>query len=732
MKRLVRRRLGIALLAGTQLTSAAAIVQAQSLEEITVTAQRRASSLQDVAVAVTVLTATEIEMVNFADTRTLAAQIPNLQIAAPWGAANPGLFMRGIGNPDVNATAGAKVGTYQDQVYTGLLVGQNFQLFDLERIEVLKGPQGTLYGKNTTGGALNIISRQPKVGDRDGYVTLDAGNYDMLSLEAGKSFTLSDKVSARIAGVMNRRDGTAVNLVNGRRQNDVDNYAIRGLLHYEGESFDALLRVQRGRNRSDFRQGKPDTSLGPNGASVTGFMNPSRDPHEITTDLDNYLNVDQDGIALVMEWDIDSLTLTSVTSYDEAKLRALQDADHSADSLIDIGWRTNSNLLAQELRLTSNNSGRFNYIAGLFYARERIGNGTGSDFHIFGDLPPDPPSNSLTIKQDLAQTAKQYAAFGDFNYRLTDSVTLNGGLRYTIDEKEFWTVAELVAAGGVPLQDVYTVPLTSFDREWKELSGHIGLEYHPNNNIMLYGGYRRGFNGGGFNGGAIVDPGEATAYDPEFLNAWEIGMKSSFFGRRATLNIAAFYYDYKDLQIQTITTSPFSNNFIQVIENASNATIYGAEVELSAMVMEHLRVNAAVGLLDTKYKDFASLVGDATGNKLQQAPDVDISSSIHYQRPLSDSVGSIFLRGEFSFQTRQYHNSAQRKEISTGGSNETINVKVGWISPSDHVRVTLWVNNLTDNSYVDRSLDLVGGFGFISQWYSDPRTYGLQLSYQFN
>lgn len=732
MNRIGRGLEGLGLLTVTMLGGVATATHAQEVEEITVTAQRRASALQDVPVAITVMSDKEIALADFSDTRSLAADIPNLQISSPWGAANTGLFIRGIGNADVNATANAKIGTYQDQVFTGLQVGQNFQLFDLERIEVLKGPQGTLYGKNTTGGALNIVSHQPQSGDNDGYVTVGAGNYDSLTLEAAKSFTLADGLSTRVAGVVNRRDGTAVNLVNGRRQNNIDNYAVRALVRYETDNFDALLRFQRGRNRSDFRQGRPDTRLGPDGASLTGFVNPAADPFKLTTDVDNYLNVNQDGIALVAEWNLGDVALTSVSSYDKAKLRALQDADQSADSLIQIGWRTNSTLFAQELRLTSRTSGPFEYIAGLFFSRERVGKGTGSDFYIFGDLPPDPPSNSLAIKQDLAQRAEQYAAFADFTYHLNDKFSMNGGLRYTIDQKEFWTVAQLVEAGEIAIPDIFTVPYTAFDKSWKKWSGHIGMQYRPNDDIMVYGGFSRGFNGGGFNGGAIVDPGEATAFAPEYLNAYEVGIKSSLFDNRATLNISGFYYDYTNLQVQTITTSPFSDNFIQIIENAANAVIYGSEVELSARVTQEFRVNAAVGLLHTEYKDFSSLVGDASGNRLEHAPTIDFNGSAHYERELAGGKGSIFLRGELSLQSRQYYNSAQRADVSSGGTNESVNVKIGWVSPGENVRVTVAVNNLTNNNYVDRAIDLVGGFGFVSQWYTDPRTYGIQLSYHFN
>lgn len=713
------------------LAGGAATAQEQAIDEVIVTAQKRAISLQEVPIAVTALTADDIEAHNFSDATSLAEQVPNLQIDSPWGYSNPGIFLRGVGNGDVNAVAASKVGVYVDQVYNGLLVGQNFQLFDLERIEVLKGPQGTLYGKNTTGGALNIISRKPD-GEFGGYAQLNAGNFEYLSAEAALGFPLAEGLSGRIAGVINKRDGTATNLVDGSDLNDVDNYAVRGMLRWQSERVDALLRAQLGRNRTGFRQGKPNTAPGPGGATITGFVNPPGDEFDLTTDLDTFMDVDQNGVALIVDIELGSgLTLTSVSSYDEGELRALQDADHSSDSLIDIGWRTDSNQLAQELRLTSDPEKRFDYILGLFYVDEEIEDGTGSDFRIFADAP-HPPFPTLEIKQDMAQSAQQYAAFADFTYELAPRWTLNGGLRYTIDEKEFYTVAELVGVDGTPLPPgaAFTVPRTEFDERWTATSGHVGLEFRPSDDVMIYGSFSRGFNGGGFNGGAIVDPGEAVAFDPEYLEGWEIGAKTQWLERRVTLNAAAFFYDYSDLQVQTIATSPFSNNFIQIVENASDAEIYGAEIELAARATEHLRLSAALGLLHTEFVDFQSILADQSGNPLPEAPEVDFVGSFHYERPFQ--LGSWFLRGEVNYTSERYYNSGKNPLVSSQGGYTIVNARLGWISQDGRWSASLWANNLTDEVYLARALDLVGGFGFVSNWFSDPRTYGVQVAVRFD
>lgn len=718
---------GFALLALSGLSSA----QNQVIEEIVVTAQKRESTLQDVPIAITALTESEIRATNFADTTSLAMRVPNLQIDSPWGYTNPGIFLRGIGNGDVNAVAASKVGVYQDQVYQGLLVGQNFQLFDLERIEVLKGPQGTLYGKNTTGGALNVISRKPD-GTNNGNLQMDLGSYDYLSIEGAFGFPIADRWSGRIAGVFNQRDGWARNIVDGRHLNDVDNYAARAMLRYEGERLDALLRFTRGRNRTTFRQGQPNTDPSPyGGATVSGFVNNLPEEKVMTSDLDTFMNVDQDGVALIWNYDFNAFTLTSITTYDEGDLRGLQDADHSPDSIIDIGWRTNSHQVAQELRIANEASARFDYLFGFFFVDEQIEDGTGSDFRIFADALPALGLPVLDVKQDMEQSAQQYALFADFNYDLTDQWTLNGGLRYTIDDKSFFTVAALVGLNNTPLPPgaAFTVPLTSFDEEWTALSGHAGIEWRPNEDMLLYAGFSRGFNGGGFNGGAIVDPGEAVAFEPEFLNAWEVGAKTTWFDRRLTVNVSGFYYDYTDLQVQVITTSPFSNNFIQIIENASDAEIYGSEIEITAVPSEYLWMSGSLGLLHSEFVDFQSIVGDATGNKLREAPDVDFSGVIHYQRPFA--FGQWFVRGEFNYTSQRFDNQNEDPLVSTGGGNEIINAKVGWISDDEKWKLTLWVNNVTDNQYVARSLDLVDGFGFVSNWFSDPRTYGAQIAYSF-
>ncbi|MCC7410831.1 MAG: TonB-dependent receptor [Gammaproteobacteria bacterium] len=721
------RRATAAIVLWTSVSAGAAVI-----EEVVVTAQKRESTLQDVPVAITALTASELNAINFSDSSSLATFVPNLQIDSPWGYTNPGIFLRGIGNGDVNAVAASKVGVYQDQVYQGLLVGQNFQLFDLERVEVLKGPQGTLYGKNTTGGALNVSSRRPD-GTRNGYLQTDIGDYDYMSFEGAFGLPINDSWSVRVAGVFNQRDGWARNIVDGRDLDDVDNYAARAMLRYQGERLDALLRLTRGRNRTTFRQGQPDTDGSPfGGATVGGFVNNLPDESVMTTDLDTFMDVDQDGIALIWDYDFDAFTLTSVTTYDEGDLRALQDADHSPDSIINIGWRTNSHQVAQELRIANDAAARFDYLFGFFFVDEQIEDGTGSDFRIFADALPALGLPVLDVKQDMEQSAQQYALFADFNFALNEQWSLNGGLRYTIDQKKFFTVAALIGLNNVPLPPgaAFTVPLTSFDEEWTALSGHVGMEWRPADDILLYAGFSRGFNGGGFNGGAIVDPGEAVAFDPEFLNAWEVGAKTTWFDRRLTVNVSGFYYDYSDLQVQVITTSPFSNNFIQIIENASDAEIYGSEIEFVAVPTDYLRISGALGLLHSEFVNFQSIVGDASGNKLPEAPEIDFSGIVHYERPFR--FGNWFVRGEFSYTSERFYNSAENPKVSSGGGNEQVNAKVGWISQDESWKVTLWVNNVTDTQYVARALDLADGFGFVSNWFSDPRTYGAQVAYHFD
>lgn len=722
---------GIALLIGGIIAATATATSAEETEigEIVVTAQKRATNLEDVPLAIAVLTEGDLVNMRITDTVSLGRQVPNLQIDSPWGYANPGIFLRGIGNGDVNAPAEAKVGVYSDQVFNGLLVGQNFQMYDIERVEVLRGPQGTLYGKNTTGGLINVINRKPD-GSTNGYVTLSGGNYQAHTEEGAFGFPLGEHWSARIAGVKHDREGVAVNTLSGRRLNDVDDYNVRGFLRYRSDVLTALLRVQAGGNDTSFRQGKADTSSSPTGASVAGYVDPDpSDPFRLTSDVDTFMRVSQKGVALTLDWSLRNYTVTSITTWDQGKLHALQDADQSAKGLIQIGWRTDSSEVAQELRIANDAGNRFVWMAGAFYYDQRIKPGTGSDFELFRDAP-HPPFSTLDIKQDMAQKSRGGAGFADGTVKLNDQWSINGGIRYTSDHKQFHTVAQLVRVDGAPTPPgIYTVPFTAFDKTWDAATGHLGLEWRPTKDLLFYGAISRGFNSGGFNGGAIADPGEAVAFNPEYLNSAEVGMKSVSFERRLQLNIDAFYYDYKDVQVQTITTSPFSNNFIQITENASNAKIYGAEAELTGQATDYLRISASLGLLHSEYVHFKSIIANESGHPLPMAPQVTFVGSVHYERPAA--VGKWFVHGEWNHTSQQFYNSSRDSAVSSGGAHDLLSARIGWNSPGDRWRVALWGENLGNEVYTARALDLVGAFGFVSRWFNDPRTYGLELTYRF-
>jgi len=194
-------------------------------------------------------------------------------------------------------------------------------------------------------------------------------------------------------------------------------------------------------------------------------------------------------------------------------------------------------------------------------------------------------------------------------------------------------------------------------------------------------------------------------------------------------NVAVFYYDYDDLQVQITTTSPFTNNFIQVVENAADAEIYGGEIEITTLPTDYFRWTISLGLLHSEFENFQSIIGDFSGNVLPDAPETHFSSVLHYQRPAE--VGAWFVRGEFSYTSNRYSNATEQPFVSTGGGQELINLRAGWVSDDDW-EVNLWVKNVTDNQYVDRSLDLNDGFGFITNWFHEPRTYGAQLIYRFD
>ncbi|WP_339703807.1 TonB-dependent receptor [uncultured Sphingosinicella sp.] len=717
--------------------------ETDGIADIVITAQRRSESLQDVPLAVSALDSERIKEAGFKDVEDLTSTVPNLNISALWGSSSPKIFMRGIGNNNFNQTAESKVAVYLDQVYLSAPSGQLFQMYDLERIEVLRGPQGTLYGKNATGGAISVYSKLPGR-DTEGYVRAGYGNYDAYELEGAATLPLSDTLSARVAGTWSKRDGYVKDLGTGKTVNDAEQWAARAILRWQpSDAVDIKLNVHGGSSDSthnnsvhrgifdpaqlalgNFVKMSANDIIAGNAVDILGYADPNPDPYVNTYEGDTFAKVDLVGVSLVSDFELgDGYTLTSVSGYEKSKRHVLQEGNGAPSTIFTIDWGPSTfESISQELRLSSPTDSSFSWLVGAFAFHEK---GTVHNFYNLASV-----SFALgfdAFDQYYTQKTDTFAAFAQGSLALTDrlNLTLGGRINHEkrkLDHRTFATTAAGVSVFPGPLFDL------QLSESWTEWSGRAAIDYEIADDVLLFASVNRGFTSGGFNTGAFNDPvGAERIFNPETVVSYEAGIKSTLFDRRLRINATAFLYDYSDLQVFTFTAGG-----LQFIENASNATIKGIELEVQAMPVDNLELGASVGLLKSEYKDFVRETGgvteDLSGNRLIGAPNSQFNIVGKYTVPTSK--GDFWLRGDYSYSGHRYYDERELRELSSQGATENLNASIGYTGMNDKFELSFWVKNLTDEVTIIDVVE-VGLFGYQNVWYNMPRTYGLSLEYRF-
>jgi iron complex outermembrane receptor protein len=726
-----------------------------TVEEIVITTQKRAQNLQDVPISVTALTGDEIARLGIAESVDIAAQTPGLKIGFPSGETNtPAIFLRGVGLNDYNANSNGSVGWYMDEVYISQVTAQNFQLFDLERVEVARGPQGTLYGRNTTGGLVSFISKKPSQEERDGYLTLSYGKWNAVKLEGAYGGPITDTLAARLSLAYNRADGYIENdAPGGHDNNNVKNWAGRFALSWQPtESLDLLLNVHGAQNRSLAAQYEHQGTLDPSGSGdpcspaqiradvcvdALGFRdttNNERGEYNKEGDLD----VDTLGTFLKADLAIGELTLTSLTAYEWVDKVFEEDTDASPNQLIEIDYLNDGWEFTQELRLAADGE-RYHWQAGLYYLRERVS--VDNFLDLFRTLRPlaeeidpdaypggfDPGGEALGApilfsKTHYTQKVESAAVFGQLDYDLTDKLRGTIGGRFTWEARDF--------AEGVAFQEpTFTAPVFSLkgDTSFKEWSGKLGLDYRPVEDLLLYASVSRGFKSGGFSGAFAFDAAELPPFDPETIWAYEVGGKWDLLDDRLRVNAEFFYYDYKDLQIfTTVNVAPLV--IITILDNAGTAKSYGSDIELEATPLSGLVLALGAEFLHTELTRYTNAAGlDYTGNELVFAPKVSLNGRARYELPLGP--GTLSLQTDFNYQSRVFFETANDPILSQGGYG-VWNARVGYAFGDGRYEGAVFARNLLDRDYLTSAFPL-SGLGFNEQMWGHPRTFGAELTARF-
>jgi iron complex outermembrane receptor protein len=704
-----------------------ALADSFAIEEIIVTAQKKAESSQDVPISMAVIGSNELEQLKLRNTMEIAAQIPNMMIISNFGDSLPAMSIRGVTQADYNLNQNSPIGMYVDEVYRGPMALNGMQMFDLDRLEVLRGPQGTLYGKNTTGGAVNFHTKTPDFVS-DGYLSVGLGNYSKREVHgAYETPLIADKLAVRAAFVYNQGDGYVEHQIPGMEDPyEVDEWAgrvtVKAVL---SDATDAVVRLRKSKsNPTNFVWSSEEVVPGL-GIGFTGLNNEHLDFHETEANFVEERTMENEGISLTVNWDInDSYSLTSITAYDEGIFNNPEDADGTSISILELIGTSEVRQYTQELRISSSYEGPFNWIGGLFYGREE--NDIVTRSRVYLDFPFDPILQTGTFyRNNFTQNRDSYAVFAQADYLLTQNMNLVVGLRYSEDDSEMVGLQSVFGFADLVDQAFLIPPQPKSDFSDSKVTGRIALNYHWSDSGMAYISYNQGYRNGVFNATAFFSVDEITQADPEEIDAYEIGFKSQFASDRIQLNGAVFFYDYTDQQFIDIDSA----TLVQTVRNAGESEVLGFELELVALATEDLTLQVGLGYLDTEYKSLILEGSDLSGNKLINAPDWNFNLSLDYVVAETDS-GTILAHLDTSY-TDEHYSQPENVKRNVIESRWLTNLRLSWEDKALPYTLSLWVKNLADEEYKNVDMDFADGFNMDISQKGAPRTFGAEFIYRW-
>jgi iron complex outermembrane receptor protein len=752
--------------AGAQNAAQAGQTPSGGVEEIIVTAERRNANLQSVPIAVTAVTQSAIEAQGIRTINDLASFVPNLTTTTgPQGSADANFFVRGVGQFDFIATNDPGVGVYVDGVYLGRTVGALLDSGDIGRVEVLRGPQGTLFGRNTLGGAVSVTSVQPTIGDQlNGRVRLTGGSRNRFEADGGINAPLGETAAARIYGFYRTQDGFAYNPVSGTRFGATDRWGVKGQFVWKPAS---NLTINLAADYTlDKSNPAPSVLVG---IVPLPFFPPAafgqvQDRNQFYRTFASNSPKSRNeiwGVSGTVTYDWGPRQIKSITAYRELDAFSTSDPDGTLFRIYDQQSPTRQHQFSQEIQLSGKAFGnRFEYLLGGYYFNERVRQ---TLFLCFAPITPVPtaPFNSCnTWNQGNDQETNSYAVFGQARVYLTPELSLTLGGRYTSEDKTdtskqaFDTrpagLSPFGAAAfpfGLPAGARVLIPLfpspfipgtvnpgrVSFDR----FTPKLGLEYKVQN-LLIFGSYAEGFRSGGFNGRLIAPQPTIPTYRPDTTQSGEIGFKSDLLDRRVRLNVTGFYTKYKGIQ-QTI-----SDPAVQFrVANAGDAELYGVEAETTIVPVERLRINGSFGYTHSAFQNVPALVGPINGNKLPFAPEFTIAVGAEYGIPLGG--WKLTPRVDYRYQSRTYftafNNRFQIPGTTTFAPDDGIgeqqaplslvSLRVTLIAPGDRYSIAGFVDNLTDEKYYTFGQNALFAQGVSYNYLGRPREFGVTASAKF-
>ncbi|RVT42279.1 TonB-dependent receptor [Sphingobium algorifonticola] len=720
--------------------------QPGGIEDIVVTAERRATNLQDTPIAITALSAEALASQGVAVINDLAATVPNLtSTTGAQGSADANFFIRGVGQFDFIITNDPGVGVYVDGVYLGRTVGAMLDSGDIGRVEVLRGPQGTLFGRNTLGGAISITSKTPEAGAFGADVRATYGSRDRIEVDGSVNVPLGGENALRAYGFYREQDGFARNALTGDRFGATDRHGGKLQLRLApSETVTVDLSA-------DYSLDKSNPAPSVLRAITAAPFFPATAANDIQNRNDFYTVYASNsprarnevyGFSGTITAELGSATLKSITAYRNLDGFSTSDPDGTRFRLYDQAVTTQQEQFSQEIQVSGDAlNDRLNYLVGGYFFRERAEQSLGLCFAPITDTPTAPFNNCNTWTQQNNQLTKSYAVFGQARYKLVDTVSVTVGGRYTWDDKtivsnQFFDFRPAgvgfgaIAGFGLPatlLGQRVAIPIVTdlpAAQKFEKFTPKLGVEFTPNSDLLIFASYSKGFRSGGFNGRLIAPQATVPSYAPDTNDAYELGFKTDLLDRALRVNGTLFYSKYKDIQ-QTI-----SDPAVQFrVANAGNAELYGFELEVTAVPTEGLRFDIALGYTHSEFQDVPALVGPINGNQLPFSPEWTVGLGAEYQADLG-SLGTLTPRVDFRYQARTYF-TAFNLPLEQQAGYGILNGRLTWKDADRRFSASVYGLNLTDKEYYTFGQDALTSQGVAYTYLGRPREFGITLGYSF-
>ncbi|MCR8923095.1 TonB-dependent receptor [Dasania sp. GY-MA-18] len=713
-------------IAGLLSTAMTLPVSAAVLEEVMVTAQKREQSLQDVGISVSAFSGDQLKDLGVTNSTEIVQQIPGMQLQT-FTPAFTIINLRGISQNNFQDNLEAPVAVYVDGAYVPSMNAINGQLFDVGRVEVLRGPQGTLFGRNSTGGLVHYLTRGADAQELNGYMEVTAGEFDMRAVEGAVGGAISDSVRARVAGRWMEHDGYVESQTPGIRDaHGANGYSLRGA--FEIDITDNLLAdlrlgvaedsdVPSGTYSINFASADPNTGLG---VQAPGRLT---DGLEHASSIEGSFDRDMTNFTGTLTWSLaDDMELVSITNYLELEKDYLEDA---GGGLFFFPYTVNTEFdsFSQELRLSGSDEG-IRWQTGLYYLDM-----TTDNFQRVAGAAILGAATETALQDSIASLdSKNWSVFGQVEFDLSDQLTLIAGLRWSEDDKsiDFAQFYEELGAGTPRTQlfDIAAVPINDIDNiDYQDYAARLQLNYTTEEGALFYGSINRGIKGGNWSvdpvGGVAAGDPANLKHDEEVLLSYELGVKTDL-SDWARLNSSIYYYDYNDYQAFSLL------NLTPQVTN-SDASSYGGEIELTMSPIEGMDLLLGLAYIDSEVDAVPDVFGGTVKTEFPNAPKLSVNLLARYQWEALG--GRVAVQADGVWNDDQYI-EATNSQISEEDAHLVWNARVSYASLDETWKVTAWVKNVGDEEYRMYNLDL-GLLGISEEVYAPPRWAGVTATYNF-